>query len=296
MKYSKLTTTQFLSLLELSSPTINTNELYTCTRNANVTIQNIDDVFTVLKAVKKYMKFNIFDDIIDFLKENDNEMHDYAEEIIKLEQQIKELQNEKNQTQENSDHSLDILSETSSSDEPEELCARIDIESIASEKRILKLVVMGDTEVGKTCLLNRLIKNVFTVNTPKTIGLCFSYYYIHNQKGRILLHIWDVAGEEKYRTITSNFYKSTDFALICFDLTNKASFKDLESWYTEIIKNATPGIKFVIVGNKKDCDENRVVTSEEAMNFAKSHGAAFYIETSAKTGANVRELFLRIAQ
>ncbi|EAY22046.1 ankyrin repeat protein, putative [Trichomonas vaginalis G3] len=114
MKYSKLTTTQFISLLKQSSPTINANKLYKCTRNANVIIQNIDEVFSVLKSVKKYMKFNIFDGIIDFLEVNGNEVRKSAEGITKLQEQNQSIQIEQNQTQENINHSQYLLTKISS--------------------------------------------------------------------------------------------------------------------------------------------------------------------------------------
>ncbi|KAI5537461.1 Rab small GTPase domain-containing protein [Trichomonas vaginalis G3] len=160
----------------------------------------------------------------------------------------------------------------------------------------MKIVVIGETQVGKTCLLRRLYANAFTNNIPQTIGAAFQNYVIQTQKGKVELQLWDTAGQEKFRSLTPMYYRLAAFAVICFDLTNKPSFEALESWYTDIIEKGPPRIQFVIVGTKKDCQEDRVISFEEAMNFAESHGTAFYIETSAKTGENVRELFLRIAQ
>ncbi|KAI5518967.1 protein ubiquitination, partial [Trichomonas vaginalis G3] len=114
MRYSKLTTTQFVSLLKQSSPTISANKLYRCTRNAKVTIQNIDEVFSILKSVKKYMKFNIFDGIIDFLEVNNNETRNPTEEITKPQEQIQSFQIEQNRTQESINHSRDLLTKISS--------------------------------------------------------------------------------------------------------------------------------------------------------------------------------------
>ncbi|EAY15739.1 ankyrin repeat protein, putative [Trichomonas vaginalis G3] len=114
MRYSKLTTTQFVSLLKQSSPTISANKLYKCTRNANVTIQNIDDVFSVLKSVKEYLKFTIFDGIIDFLEVNNNETRNPIEEITKSQEQIQSFQIEQNRTQDNINHSRDLLTKISS--------------------------------------------------------------------------------------------------------------------------------------------------------------------------------------
>ncbi|EAX98029.1 hypothetical protein TVAG_275390 [Trichomonas vaginalis G3] len=94
MKYSHLTADEYVSLLKQSHPTINASKLYTCTRNVNVTIQNFEEVVSILKSVKKYMKFNIFGGIVDFIKQKDKEFRDFTEEIKKLQAEIKTLQNQ----------------------------------------------------------------------------------------------------------------------------------------------------------------------------------------------------------
>lgn len=159
----------------------------------------------------------------------------------------------------------------------------------------IKIVVIGETQVGKTCLLRRLYANTFTSGIPQTIGAAFQNFNIQTSKGKVELQLWDTAGQEKFRSLTPMYYRLAAFAIICFDLSNRASFDSLDSWYTDIIEKGPHRIQFAIVGNKKDVAE-RQVTFEQGFDYAESHGAAFYVETSALTGEGVKELFIKVAE
>lgn len=160
----------------------------------------------------------------------------------------------------------------------------------------MKIVLVGDTQVGKTCLIKRLSTGTFYDNNPPTIGAAFQNHVLQTSKGSVSLQIWDTAGQEKFRALAPMYYRSAAVAILCFDLTNKRSFEALDQWTQELIEKASPTMKLVIVGNKKDLVNDRVVSSEDANSYSLSHGAVLYCETSALTGEGIFELFTKIAE
>ncbi len=151
-----------------------------------------------------------------------------------------------------------------------------------------KIVIIGDTNVGKTCIIERLINNTFG-NTKSTIGASYTDIKI---KG-INLKIWDTAGQEKFRSMINMYYKGAKCIIICYDITEENSFNNVKNWLSEIEKNVN-GIFIILVGNKCDLNDNRKITYENAEIFAKENNM-FYIETSAKNNINVNKLFDIIA-
>ena len=160
----------------------------------------------------------------------------------------------------------------------------------------MKVVLVGDTQVGKTCILGRLTSGQFRASSPATVGAAFQNHVITTNKGAVSMQIWDTAGQEKYRSLAPMYYRSAQVAILFFDLTNRQSFLDLDQWANELEEKTTGEIKTFLVGNKCDLEDERQVSKEEAQEFSFQHGAIEYVETSAKTGDGVVDLFTKVAE
>ena len=154
----------------------------------------------------------------------------------------------------------------------------------------LKIVVIGDSRVGKTNLIKRFITNTFNQNSKSTLGVEFisKLYKIKNHIFKI--EIWDTAGQERYKSITSVYYKGAKGALVVYDITSKISFNNLDKWMTEIKDITSKDIRLMIIGNKIDLKQFREVTIEEAVAKAKELGIPL-METSALDSTNVKKAF-----
>ena len=159
----------------------------------------------------------------------------------------------------------------------------------------MKIVLVGDTQVGKTCVLARLINREFKQNSQATVGAAFQNYFLQTATGSVQLQIWDTAGQEQYRSLAPMYYRAASVAIVFFDVTNLKSYQALQDWIDELAEKAPAQLHIVVVGNKVDL-EDRIVSKKDAENFALSHGAAFYMETSAKTGQGINELFQKVAK
>jgi small GTP-binding protein len=160
----------------------------------------------------------------------------------------------------------------------------------------MKVVLVGDSRVGKTSILNRLTTGIFKENTTATVGAAFQTHVLTTAAGCVTMQIWDTAGQEKYRSLAPMYYRSASVALLCFDITNRDSFRALESWAAELATKAASDLRTILVGNKLDLADGRVIALHDAGDFAERHNVAEYIECSAKTGDGIIELFTRAAQ
>ena len=160
----------------------------------------------------------------------------------------------------------------------------------------IKVVLVGDTQVGKTCIISRLVNDVFKGNNPATIGAAFQTFSLTTDSGTVTLQIWDTAGQEKYRSLTPMYYRSAEIAILCYDVTNARSFESMEQWTNELVEKAPPNMQLIIAGNKIDLAEERVISEASARAFADKNGAAYYAEVSAKAGEGVKELFIKAAE
>ncbi|EDR25400.1 small GTPase RAB, putative [Entamoeba dispar SAW760] len=160
-----------------------------------------------------------------------------------------------------------------------------------SSQDAVKIVVIGDQSVGKTCISGRLVDGSFKPDEKSTIGASFVTTYLPIDGNNVKIVIWDTAGQEKYRSMVGMYYRGATVALICYDITSRSSFESLEGWYTDLMKVASSDISVAIVGNKTDLESTRVVQTTEGQSFADQHSALFF-EVSAKTGQNVTELFV----
>lgn len=158
-----------------------------------------------------------------------------------------------------------------------------------------KVVIVGDTQVGKSCILFRYVEDKFNMDTTSTIGAAFFTKQIETGNGQIKLQLWDTAGQEDFRSLSPLYYRSASIAIIVFDLTVADTFKHVQDWMNEIREKAASCTFVAIVGNKCDL-EDRVITTTDAKKAATAFGANLYAETSAKTGEGIKELFDIIAQ
>jgi Ras-related protein Rab-11A len=162
--------------------------------------------------------------------------------------------------------------------------------SNAKEDYKLKVVVVGDSGVGKTNLIKRFINNTFTANSKATVGVEFisKSFSINDQIFKI--EIWDTAGQERYKSITAAYYKGAKGALIVYDTTQKTSFENIDKWLSEIKEKSSKDMKLMIVGNKTDLKEERKVETNVALEKAKTLEVPI-MEASALDGNNVKEAF-----
>jgi Ras-related protein Rab-11A len=156
-----------------------------------------------------------------------------------------------------------------------------------------KVVVVGDSGVGKTNLIKRFVSNEFKSDSKATVGVEFlSKNFIIN--GEIFkIEIWDTAGQERYKSITTAYYKGAKGAMIVYDVTNQTSFDNVDKWYNEIKEKASKNINLIVIGNKNDLIDKKIINSESSIEKAKSFGIAI-METSALSASNVKEAFYLI--
>lgn len=153
----------------------------------------------------------------------------------------------------------------------------------------VKTVIIGDSGVGKTCILTRFTRDFFDETSQPTLGVEFLAKIVETQKHRIELQLWDTAGQELFRSVTRGYYRGSAIAYLVFDITQRQTFDNLEKWQADIKEVALPNVITVLIGNKSDlAAEKRQVSTEEIEAFAKDHKME-YFEVSAKTGENVNE-------
>jgi Ras-related protein Rab-11A len=155
---------------------------------------------------------------------------------------------------------------------------------------ILKIVLIGDSSVGKTNLMNKYIKNEFREDTKATVGVEFGskVYVIENH--RIKAQIWDTAGQERYRSIANTYYKGSKGAFIVYDITRKETFDSVDKWVNDLITECDKNISIILIGNKNDLENQRQVTKEQGEEKAKAFQLGFF-EMSALTGDNLEKGF-----
>ena len=155
---------------------------------------------------------------------------------------------------------------------------------------LLKYIIIGDEAVGKSNLLLRYAQNQFKTEYKVTVGVEFGARNITLNNTVYRVQIWDTAGQERFRSITRAYYKNSICSLILYDISNRESFYNVQTWLEDCKAQAFPGMIFVLVGNKKDKTEEREVQFHEGENLAKEMGMMFY-ETSALTGEGIEEIF-----
>ena len=155
---------------------------------------------------------------------------------------------------------------------------------------IFKLILIGNSGVGKSCILQRYIKHTFEESYKCTIGVDFLMKSIVINGQTVKLQLWDTAGQEKYKSMASSYYRGANVALIVFDITNHESFDALPLWIENFYKNGPEQKNIILIGNKNDLPDLRQVTQKEAEAFSETNNM-MYFETSAKEGDNIEYIF-----
>lgn len=159
---------------------------------------------------------------------------------------------------------------------------------------LFKLLLIGDSGVGKSCLLLRFADDTYTESYISTIGVDFKIRTIELDGKVIKLQIWDTAGQERFRTITSSYYRGAHGIIVVYDCTDQETFSNLKQWLEEIDRYACDNVNKLLVGNKNDQTSKKAVEYETAKEYA-DHLKIPFLETSAKNGANVEQAFLTMA-
>ena len=155
---------------------------------------------------------------------------------------------------------------------------------------MFKVVLVGDSFVGKTNIMSKYLKNEFHEDSKATVGVEFGSRQFNIEGHVVKAQIWDTAGQERYKAITSAYYKGAKGAFVVYDITRKESFENVSKWAEQLKSTADKNLTIIIVGNKTDLEDQRQVTSEEGQNKANSLESAF-IETSAASGSNLDKAF-----
>lgn len=159
---------------------------------------------------------------------------------------------------------------------------------------LFKLLLIGDSGVGKSCLLLRFADDTYTESYISTIGVDFKIRTIELDGKTIKLQIWDTAGQERFRTITSSYYRGAHGIIVVYDVTDQESFNNVKQWLQEIDRYASENVNKLLVGNKCDLTTKKVVDFTTAKEYADQLGIPF-LETSAKNATNVEQAFMTMA-
>jgi small GTP-binding protein len=160
-----------------------------------------------------------------------------------------------------------------------------------NDDSVYKVLILGDSSVGKTCFLLKYTDKVFNEVYMSTIGLDYRLKTLTLKSGKkVKLQIWDTAGQDRFRTITKNYYKGAHGIILIYDVTNTDTYDNVENWISQIKEEASPNVVIYLVGNKVDMEDKRKVTTEEGQKVADENNLPF-IETSAKSDINVNETF-----
>ena len=172
----------------------------------------------------------------------------------------------------------------------------IDKEDQEKNELSFKIIVIGDPGVGKTCLTSRATKDIFTEEYSTTLGFESSTFNVKIENKLIKLQIWDTCGQEKYKSLITNFYRNASLAMLVYSIDNKKSFISAQKWLKEIKIQSNPDIKIILIGNKVDLEEKREISYEEAKKFVEENEILYFQEASAKSGINSKEIFNEAAK
>lgn len=159
----------------------------------------------------------------------------------------------------------------------------------------LKILVIGDTSVGKTSLLLRYTDDKFSPSFVSTIGIDFKVKLLELDGQKVRMQIWDTAGQERFRTITTSYFRGAHGILLAFDTTDKRTFANVTNWLTSITEHADGDVALLLIGTKADMTDKQAVSSKEAEQLAAQHNIK-YLPTSAKLNSNVKESFESLAR
>ena len=157
-----------------------------------------------------------------------------------------------------------------------------------------KIMILGESQIGKTALINRYSKNSFGLGYITTVGIDFQIKFISLKGKNIKLQIWDTAGQERFRNITKSYFQTSNGFVMAYDITSTSSFESVVEWLKQIEENASEEAKIILVGTKCDLESQRQVSFEQGKELADEKGLKFF-ETSSKDDINVVEAFEELA-
>jgi small GTP-binding protein len=160
----------------------------------------------------------------------------------------------------------------------------------SSVDRIYKLLIIGESSVGKTSIILRYTENKFDNSGIATCGVDVKYKYVSYENIKIRLDIWDTAGQERFRGLAKNYFRGSNGFILVYDITNQKSFEKLKGWMNDAKEKMDPNSKMIVIGNKKDCQENREVDLDILEDFANKNKVKT-LEVSAKTNEGIDEIF-----
>jgi Ras-related protein Rab-10 len=160
---------------------------------------------------------------------------------------------------------------------------------------LFKLLLIGDSGVGKTNILLRFSEDAFNSNSIATIGIDFKIKTIELRGKKIKLQIWDTAGQEQFLAITTSYYRAAMGIMLVYDITNASSFDNIAKWLRNIDEHADEDVERMILGNKADMEDKREVSKEQGEGIAREHNITF-LETSSKTNINIEKAFIELAE
>ncbi|XP_038057652.1 ras-related protein Rab-10-like isoform X3 [Patiria miniata] len=160
---------------------------------------------------------------------------------------------------------------------------------------LFKLLLIGDSGVGKTCILFRFSDDTFNTTFISTIGIDFKIKTVELQGKKIKLQIWDTAGQERFHTITTSYYRGAMGIMLVYDITQEKTFDNIAKWLRNIQEHANEDVEKMLLGNKCDMEDKRMISKERGENIARENGIKF-LETSAKANVNVEKAFMTLAE
>ncbi|XP_029973156.1 ras-related protein Rab-15-like [Salarias fasciatus] len=160
---------------------------------------------------------------------------------------------------------------------------------------LFRLLLLGDSGVGKTCMLRRFTDSEFDPSHISTIGVDFKMKTVEIDGVKVRVQIWDTAGQERYQTITKQYYRRAQGIIFVYDITSEPSFQHIAKWASDVDEYAPDKVQTILVGNKSDEEIRRQVTKEQGSKLAKAYGMEFF-ETSASTSNNISESFIRVTE
>jgi len=170
---------------------------------------------------------------------------------------------------------------------------------IYRKKTLLKVILLGDSGVGKTSLMNQFVRNKFSNQYKATIGADFLTKEVIIDDRKVTLQIWDTAGQERFQSLGVAFYRGADCCVLTYDVTSANTFRTLENWKDEFLIQSSPqdpdNFPFILIGNKVDLPD-RVISSKKAQMWCESRNKIPYFETSAKEGIHIEEVFQAVAR
>ncbi|XP_070763263.1 ras-related protein Rab-19 isoform X2 [Enoplosus armatus] len=161
---------------------------------------------------------------------------------------------------------------------------------------LFKIILVGDSNVGKTCVVQSFKSGIFMEKQQNTIGVDFTVRTLDIDGKKVKMQVWDTAGQERFRTITQSYYRSAHGAMVAYDITRRTTFESVSHWIREVEQYGAASVLLILIGNKSDLQAQRQVLFEDACTLAENNGVLAALETSAKEAQNVEAAFILMAR